>query len=147
LNIRTATTEDFAALDALKWRSSMVNERDRDWMLANKELAGFEGIGLAEGHIRVAEDGDQMIGFATALPEDGYLELEDLFVDPDWMRRGVATALIADICTRGDALGVDRIEVTANDHALAFYEAAGFVQVGIVETGFRPGLRMHLDIG
>ena len=146
MNIRTATASDCEALTDLHWRSSMVNERDRDWMLANRDIAVFEGKGLDEGHVRIAEEDGRMVGFVTALPEDEFLELEDLFVDPDWMRRGIATALIDDVRTNARNAGIGRIEVTANDHALEFYKSAGFVEVGIVETGFRPAPRMHLAV-
>jgi hypothetical protein len=39
----------------------------------------------------------------------------------------------------------DRIEVTANKHAQAFYEAAGFVHDGLTQTPGGPAHRMHLD--
>jgi hypothetical protein len=41
---------------------------------------------------------------------------------------------------------VTRVEVSANDHALAFYEAVGFVQIGMVDTVLRPVPRMHLVV-
>ena len=139
LTIRTATRADFDALTDLHWRSSMINEGDREWMLAHRDIAVFTGEGLEEGHVRVAEIDGRIVGFATALPRDGYLELEDLFVDPDFMRRGIATALIDDIKRHGT-----RIEVSANEHALDFYKSAGFVQTGMVDTAVRPVPRMHL---
>ena len=43
------------------------------------------------------------------------------------------------------AQGLERIEVTANGHALDFYESVGFVLDGAVETAFGRGSRMHLD--
>ena len=43
--------------------------------------------------------------------------------------------------------GVQRIEVTGNDHALAFYQRAGFVIDGVAQTRFGPATRMHLDVG
>jgi hypothetical protein len=42
--------------------------------------------------------------------------------------------------------GIGRIQVTANQHALVFYEKAGFVADHEVQTRFGPGLRMHLDV-
>jgi GNAT superfamily N-acetyltransferase len=81
------------------------------------------------------------------MPADGQAsELEDLFVDPDWMQRGVGRELVLDAVAIARAKGVPRIEVTANGHALAFYEKVGFVLDGVVETRFGPGSRMHLDV-
>ena len=40
-------------------------------------------------------------------------ELEDLYVDPDWMRRGIATRLIGRLLEEARRDGVRRIEVTA----------------------------------
>ena len=42
--------------------------------------------------------------------------------------------------------GSSRIEVTANSHALDFYNAVGFVADHEVPTQFAPGTRMHLDV-
>jgi ribosomal protein S18 acetylase RimI-like enzyme len=68
-------------------------------------------------------------------------------VDPDWMRRGIGRALVSDTAATARARNLSRIEVTANDHALAFYEAVGFVRDGTVSTPFGSAPRMHLDVG
>ena len=78
----------------------------------------------------------EIVGFATLVGS----ELEDLFTDPDWMRHGIATALVRDL-----AANVPRIDLTANPHALAFYESVGFVEDGIAETSGGPAVRMHRD--
>ena len=39
-----------------------------------------------------------------------------------------------------------RIDVAANPHALAFYEAVGFVVDGVAETEFGVGTRMRIDV-
>jgi GNAT superfamily N-acetyltransferase len=49
---------------------------------------------LNEGRVLVAEQDGSVVGFATWADADGVTELEDLFVDPDWTRRGMATALV-----------------------------------------------------
>ena len=87
-----------------------------------------------------------VVGFATVLLVDGVYELEDLFTDPDWMHRGIATALIEDTVARARHDGVPRIEVTGNRHTLGFYESAGFVADGETATKFGTGVRMHLDV-
>ena len=40
----------------------------------------------------------------------------------------------------------ERLEVTANAHALGFYTAAGFVDCGVTETEFGVARRMVLAI-
>jgi hypothetical protein len=57
------------------------------------------------------------------------------------MRQGVASALITDIARRGL-----RVEVTANLHAMGFYESAGFVASGVANTQGGPAPRMRLDV-
>jgi GNAT superfamily N-acetyltransferase len=71
------------------------------------------------------------------------VEVEGLFVDPRVMRRGVGRSLIDDVvaAARGDKL--TGVEVIANGHALAFYEAMGFVPAGIAATLFGPAARMR----
>jgi ribosomal protein S18 acetylase RimI-like enzyme len=86
------------------------------------------------------------VGFATWAEADGAVELEDLFVDPDHMRRGLGMALVRQVAEVLRARGVQRLEVTANPHAMAFYRAAGFTDCGVTETEFGTAPRMVLEI-
>jgi GNAT superfamily N-acetyltransferase len=61
------------------------------------------------------------------------------------MRHGVGRDLIRDVLATATRRGVRRIEVTANEQALVFYERVGFVHDGVTQTRFGPGLRMHID--
>lgn len=74
------------------------------------------------------------------------MELEDLFVDPDYRRRGIAAALVRRIAEVLRARGAERLYVTANPHALEFYRAAGFIDCGIAETEFGVAPCMVLAI-
>ncbi len=76
----------------------------------------------------------------------GTIELEDLFVHPGWMRRGIATALVNRIADVLRARGAERLEVTANPHVLGFYRAVGFIDCGIADTDFGTAPRMMLAI-
>ena len=60
------------------------------------------------------------------------------------MRRGIATALVSRIAEVLRARGAERLEVTANPHALGFYRAAGFIDCGVAETDFGTAPRMVL---
>jgi GNAT superfamily N-acetyltransferase len=135
------------ALNDLFRRASLSNEGDRDYLLAHPEALVLSGDGIRQGRTRVAVGREnEIVGFASWLVVDGVIELEDLFVEPSWMRTGVGRALVLDAVALARNQTFDRLEVTANPHARAFYEALGFAAGQAVETDFYPGVRMHLDV-
>ena len=147
-SIRNATLDDMEALDAVFRRASLSNENDRQPLLDRPQWLTLPDAGVREGRMRAAVDeGGTVLGFATYLIVDGVAELEDLFVDPPRMRRRIGEALVLDISERVRALGFGRLEVTANPHALAFYEHMGFVAGSVVDTEFSPAPRMRRPTG
>lgn len=144
--IRLGTPADLAAATGVFCRASLSNAADRDHLLAHPEYLILGREGLADGRTYVAEEDGAVVGFASWAEADGTTELEDLFVDPGYMRRGIATALVDCIADILRARGVERLEVTANPHALGFYRAAGFTASGLAETEFGTAPRMVLSI-
>jgi ribosomal protein S18 acetylase RimI-like enzyme len=144
--IRLGTPADLAAAAAVYRRASLSNAGDRGNLLAHPDYLILGPEGLAEGRTHVAEEDGTVVGFATWAAADGTVELEDLFVDPDYMRRGIAAALVSRIAEVLRAQGVEHLEVTANPHALGFYRAAGFTGCGTAETELGTGYRMVLAI-
>ena len=144
--IRLGPTADLAAASSIYRRASLSNAGDRDNLLAHPEYLILRPEGLAEGRTHVAEHDGSVVGFATWAKTTGTLELEDLFVDPGYRRRGIGTALLNRITQVLRARGAERLEVTANPHALGFYRAAGFTDCGVAETQFGAAPRMVLAI-
>jgi ribosomal protein S18 acetylase RimI-like enzyme len=137
--------QEISALEQLQERASMIWDSDRPFLLANPGLIVLPPEQIRAGQVRVAVDGDALLGFSAVLAlEPDAVELDGLFVDPDQMRRGIGAALVADVVAIAREGGAARLEVTANRNALAFYERNGFAAVGEVPTQFLPGLRMHL---
>jgi GNAT superfamily N-acetyltransferase len=144
--IRLGALADLPAAAEVYRSASLSNAGDRDNLLAHPEYVILGPEGLAEGRTHVAEEDGTLVGFATWTEAGGTVELEDLFVDPAWMRRGVATALVNRIADVLRARGVERLEVTANPHALGFYNSVGFIECGVAATDFGPAPRMVLAI-
>jgi GNAT superfamily N-acetyltransferase len=135
--IRLGTSADFVALTDIYRRASLSNAGDRDRLLAHPEYLVLEPDGLTEGRTHVAEENGSVVGFATwAETDGGGMELEDLFVDPNWMRRRIATALVSCIADVLRSRGTETLEVTASPDALGFYRSVGFTDVGVAETSF-----------
>ena len=144
--IRLGVPADLPAASDVYRNASLSNGGDRDNLLAHPEYLVLGPEGLAEGRTYVAEEEGSLVGFATWLEAGDVFELEDLFVDPGWRRRGIAAALVDRIAQVLRARGVQRLEVTANPHALGFYHAAGFIDCGTAGTAFASAPRMVLAI-
>jgi len=144
--IRLGVPADLSAATGVYRRASLSNAGDRDNLLAHPEFLILGPEGLAEGRTYVAEEDGSVVGFATWAEADGSFELEDLFVDPGWRRRGIAIALVGRIVDVLRARGAEFLEVTANPHAREFYSAAGFTDCGVAETEFGAAPRMRLAI-
>jgi GNAT superfamily N-acetyltransferase len=146
--LRDAVPEDHPALRSIFRRSSLSNERDRPLLLANPaHLVWGEPAGTEPFRVRVAVTADAVIaGFATLVILPAAAELDDLFVDPGFMRRGLGLALVRDAARLASEAGCSVLAVTANPHAAAFYVAAGFDGCEEVNTPLGAGTRLRLQL-
>lgn len=144
--IRDAVPADMIALRDVFRRSSLSNDGDRMNLLANPEALELSDLAVNEGRTRAPVVGGRIVGFATSGSAGDAIEVEDLFVDPGWMGQGIGRALMLDLIAIARGRGVRRVEVTANQHALAFYGKIGFAFDRDAETRFGPAPRMHLDV-
>src|SRR5438309_9459278 len=126
--IRDARADEALALEALQRRTSDVWEEYRAQLAAHPDAITAPHQAIAEGRVRVAADAaGRRLGFSTVLPvHDRRCELDDLFVEPEWMRRGVGRVLVDDLATRAHTAGASYVDVIANTNALGFYTRIGF---------------------
>jgi GNAT superfamily N-acetyltransferase len=145
VSIRSAIAAERRALEELQFRASIHSTRYTDVLRAHPDAIEVPPRQFEQGLVRVAEDGDGVVGFAVLLsPVEGACELDAIFVEPDRMRTGIGRLLIDDAVARARCWGANRIEVVANPDAVNFYERVGFAGNEIVATRFGPGRRMRL---
>ncbi len=144
--IRAAVPGDMAMLRDVFRRSSLSNGGDRQNLLTHPEVLELSGEAVAAGRTRAAVADGRVVGFASWLDAGDAVEVEDLFVDPDWMRHGIGRALVTDLIALARTRGIRLMEVTANQHALAFYQEVGFASCGEEQTRFGPAPRMRLEV-
>jgi GNAT superfamily N-acetyltransferase len=145
--IRAAVLGDMPALRRVFRRSSLSDDGDRAALLAHPDALELSDLAVREERTRVAVADDRIVGFATWLSAGDIFEIEDLFVDPERMAQGIGRALVLDLIAIARGHGAGRVEVTANQRALAFYERVGFVVEDEVTTRFGRAPRMGMDIG
>ncbi|MFL5919714.1 MAG: GNAT family N-acetyltransferase [Gaiellaceae bacterium] len=123
--IRVGTERDFArlreiAVDA-KAHWGYDRERVEDW----GRRGDFEPESLQALEVYVAEADGKPIGWASLIPRGEVGWLEDLWVDPPWIGRGVGRLLFEHVADRARELGARRLEWEAEPNAQGFYERMG----------------------
>lgn len=143
LNIRPAKPEEAAALTRLTLASK------RFWGYSDEQMRLWESqLTITPDYIfnnlvLVAELGNLLCGYAsrTQEPEDapfqiggreirGGCYLDNLFILPEYMRRGIGRALLREIlrCCREE--NIPRLYIVSDPNARAFYERMGGIYLG-----------------
>ena len=147
ITIRPAVAAEQKALVALQWRASLSNPADRDALLANPEVIELPIQQIEAGGVFVAEIAGAVKGYAAICPrDDGVLELDALFVEPDAWRQGIGHALVEHVCCLAKCKGANSLYVIGNPHAEGFYLACGFILLGTQEMRFGIGLLLQRDL-
>lgn len=84
------------------------------------------------GEIFFAETGNEIVGTATILDEEGRLELAKMAVTPSAQGRGIGALLVQEAIRRAKARGADKLMLVTNSGlapAIALYRKLGFQEV------------------
>ena len=66
-----------------------------------------------------------VVGWSALIPTGKVCWLDDLWIEPQWIGKGVGTRLFQHAAERARELGAGRMEWEAERHALGFYEKMG----------------------
>ena len=98
---------------------------DEDWVRGWAAQGDFSQEALAARPVLVADLGGRAIGFATLIAQGDVCVLDDLWIDPDWIGRGIGTRLFEACAERARDLGARRLEWEAEPNAVGFYQRMG----------------------
>lgn len=124
--------------DSLTFRA--LKSSDIDAVMALERLvqshpwrrSSYEDCLNGRHHCWLAEQGDELVGFAVASWGGGDAELLNLAVTPKWQRRGVGQCLLTRVCeTLSAYASMVFLEVrVSNCGAIEFYQRQQFFEVG-----------------
>lgn len=105
---------------------------------------------IGKGHLYVAQEDCQIVGFVVFYPKQDHVHLENIAVTPRFQNRGIGTKLIGFVEQQAQRDGYTRIELYTNARMtenLELYPRLGFEQFDRrVEDGFdRIYFRKTLD--
>lgn len=121
MTVRAATPEDRDSMVDVWVRSVKATHHflPEGWVDEHTALVASLLAGDVSLHV-IPDDAGDIAGFLGMIED----RIEMLFVDPDWFRQGVGSALIRYACS---VLGARAVTVNEqNPEAVAFYEHHGF---------------------
>lgn len=142
LRIRPAQPEERIALEDLQRRASLALDEYRQDLLVHPDAIELPAVQIERGEVLVAEIGDRVVGFAAIVSGDRAAELDGLFVEPEFWRRGIGSALVEAVTHEARRKGLSLLTVVASPTALEFYLGCGFSVEGAAETRFGRAIRM-----
>jgi GNAT superfamily N-acetyltransferase len=106
-----------AAKSSWGYDAGLVREAAADLDLSPEALLTKE--------VYVAEVGGQPVGFTSLVPGPDFWLLDDLWVGPAWMGRGIGRMLFTYASNRAREAGAHRLEWESDPNAVGFYEKMG----------------------
>jgi GNAT superfamily N-acetyltransferase len=125
VRIRSARPEEGERLRQIAIDAKAYWGYDVDWVRSWAARGDFSPEELTTNPFLVAEVEGCTVAFAKLIPRGDVAWLDDLWVDPTWIGRGVGTRLFEAAAERARELGAERMEWEAELNAVGFYEKRG----------------------
>ena len=141
MRIRPAAVEEWGILEDLQRRASLEPGPYQEQLIAHPDAIALPQEQVERGQVMVAEIDGRIAGFVAVVQMESKAELDGLFVDPEYSRQGIGSALVAEAVHEARRQGLS-LTVIASPEARLFYEKCGFTAEGDTETRFGPALIM-----
>ena len=140
IQFRLATRDDLQSLWEVAMRSKAHWGYDAEFMAQCRDALCPDAGMIDQGNIYLAEDGE-ILGFVSVDPleEPGAIELEEIFIDPPAMGRGLGRRLVDWAKARARELGGSHLMILSDPQAEAFYAHLGAEKVGDAPSDAIPG--------
>jgi GNAT superfamily N-acetyltransferase len=125
VRIRSARPDEGERLREIAIAAKAYWGHDEDWVRSWAGRGDFSAEALMSKPTLVADFAGRAIAFAMLIPKGEVAWLDDLWVEPDYIGRGVGTRLFETAADRARELGAKRMEWEAEPNAVGFYERRG----------------------
>jgi GNAT superfamily N-acetyltransferase len=143
VTIRRARPDEAEVLSALMVRSKAHWGYAPAFIDAYRQSLGLTPDEIEQHPVHCAEVGGRLAGVVKVFRrDDGDAELDDLFVEPDFIGQGVGTRLWQHAVEVARSLGATALVFDADPHARGFYERLGAVVTGDRPSSVVAGLRV-----
>ena len=130
MNIRRALPEEAATLSQIAWSAKAHWGYPERWMEAWRPQLTFRPAYFEENESWVAETDGQPRAFYTLRDKAGSAWLEDLWVTPTLIGKGLGKTLFLHAVEIARKQGFKTLQLEADPHAVGFYEKMGMHKIG-----------------
>lgn len=134
-NIQAAQSSDAAALSKLTKTSKAF------WGYSDQQMAEWdEDLTLSPTYIeenivfKLIVDFDIIAYYSMIHIDEKHINLDNLFVHPDFMKNGLGSLLLGEAISLGQELGYQIMVLDADPNSKSFYDLHGFVEVDQKES-------------
>jgi len=139
MEVRRATREDLPGITGLLYgdyfrdMSALLSPPAITALVENDFNPATLKQRVLEGSLVIAEDEDQLLGFALAGDAGDHIELRSICTRAEYLHQGVAKRLLDEIQIIDPTLPVSATVLLGNGPAESFHESQGFAPGEIVE--------------
>jgi GNAT superfamily N-acetyltransferase len=137
--IRRARPEEAEALRELAHRSKAYWPYDDEFLKAVAPMLILEPRHVRTQEVHVLEMGGSVAGWHRVTFHGERAELEDLWLEPEWIGAGLGRTLFEHAVGVARDGGARRLEWDAEPYAEGFYRAVGGKEIGRTPSAAEPG--------
>jgi ribosomal protein S18 acetylase RimI-like enzyme len=130
MSICPADPNDAATLSQIALSAKRYWGYPERWMEVWKPQLTFSPAYFEENESWVAEIDHLPVGFCTLLEKDGNAWIENLWVSPEVIGKGVGRELFLHALELSRQRGFERVRLEADPNAIGFYEKMGMEKIG-----------------
>jgi N-acetylglutamate synthase-like GNAT family acetyltransferase len=151
IEIRRATPVESDQLTALAHAAKRHWNYPQEWIDYWESDLTLPPEFIANNEVFVAITNDIIVGCCALIVNEGLVELEHMWIDPEQMGRGVGRALFEYASRRASELGFRELELSADPNAEPFYARMGAQRIGEIpadmfgQARVLPRMRVHLS--
>lgn len=146
-----------ATIEDAKILTDITKKSKAHWGYSNEQMESWSSqLTIATNYIGTNEVyklvmNDLVVGYYSyVILEENVVQLDNLFLLPEYIGLGLGTFLMSDFLDRCKALKFQKVVLEADPNAENFYKKHGFKTIGQIDTSikdrFLPIMELHLDL-
>jgi len=147
MTIENATANDNEILTVLTKKSKAYWGYSEEQIEMWSEVLTISKEYIATKSVYKLVVNNEIVGYYSFFHEsEETIELDNLFVWPDFIGKGFGQILMKDFLLRLENSGIKKVVLDAEPKAEKFYEKIGFVKVGEMETSIKDRLLPKMEL-